>query len=76
MRVQGKELEEGKLEEGKPTGGLSVEKMCQVAVVSRAGYYRSFAERYPGEEEMMVRGGDPEDRGGASTALWIPAGMV
>jgi transposase InsO family protein len=50
MRVQGSELEEGKA-----AGGLSVEKMCQVAVVSRAGYYRSFAERCPGEEEMMVR---------------------
>ena len=50
MRVQGSELEEGKV-----AGSLSVEKMCQVAVVSRAGYYRSFAERCPGEEEMMVR---------------------
>jgi putative transposase len=48
-------LAEGKLEEGKPTGGLSVEKMCQVAVVSRAGYYRSYAEQCPEEEEMMVR---------------------
>jgi putative transposase len=53
--VQGKELEEGKLEEGKPAGGLSVEKMCQVAVVSRAGYYRSYAEQCPKEEEMTVR---------------------
>jgi putative transposase len=55
MQVQGKELEEGKLEEGKPAAGLSVEKMCQVAVVSRAGYYRSYAEQCPEEEEMMVR---------------------
>lgn len=29
--------------------------MCRVAVVNRSGYYRSFAERCPGEEEMMVR---------------------
>lgn len=50
MRVQGSELEEGKA-----SGGLSVEKMCQVAVVSRAGYYRSFAQQCPDEEEMMVR---------------------
>jgi putative transposase len=50
MRVQGQELEAGK-----PTDGLSVEKMCRVAVVSRAGYYRSFAERSPDEEEMMLR---------------------
>jgi len=50
MRVQGSEQEEGK------TGsGLSVEKMCQVAVVSRAGYYRSYAEQCPEEEEMAVR---------------------
>lgn len=55
MRVQGRKLEEGKLEEGKAFAGLSVEKMCRVAVVSRAGYYRSFAERCPDEEEMMVR---------------------
>ncbi|HET9281845.1 MAG TPA: IS3 family transposase [Candidatus Angelobacter sp.] len=51
MRVQGS----SELEEGKASGGLSVEKMCQVAVVSRAGYYRSFAQQCPEEEEMMVR---------------------
>ena len=50
MRVQGSELGEGKA-----AGSLSVEKMCQVAVVSRAGYYRSFAQQCPDEEEMMVR---------------------
>jgi len=36
-------------------GGLSVERMCQVAVVSRAGYYRSLQQDSPDEEEMMVR---------------------
>ena len=36
-------------------GSLSVERMCQVAVVSRAGYYRSFQEHSPREEEMLVR---------------------
>jgi putative transposase len=35
--------------------GLSVEKLCQVAGVSRAGYYRNYAEHCPEEEEMMVR---------------------
>lgn len=56
MRVQGSELEEGKATSGLSSeSGLSVEKMCQVAVVSRAGYYRSFAEQCPDEEEMMVR---------------------
>jgi putative transposase len=55
MRGQGQELEAGKLEEEKSAGGLSVEKMFRVAVVSRAGYYRSLAERSPDEEEMMLR---------------------
>lgn len=50
MRVQGREQEEGK-----SASDLSVEKMCQVAVVSRAGYYRSYAEQCPEEEEMVVR---------------------
>jgi putative transposase len=36
-------------------GSLSVDRMCQVARVSRAGYYRSFQERCPGQEEMLVR---------------------
>jgi len=36
-------------------GSLSVERMCQVAVVSRAGYYRSYQEHSPREEEMLVR---------------------
>jgi hypothetical protein len=29
--------------------------MCQVTVVRRAGYYRSFAEHCPAEEKMLVR---------------------
>jgi putative transposase len=36
-------------------GSLGVERMCQLAVVSRAGYYRSFQEHCPVEEEMQVR---------------------
>lgn len=36
-------------------GSLSVDRMCQLTVVSRAGYYRSFQERCPEEEEMQVR---------------------
>ena len=36
-------------------GSLSVDRMCQLALVSRAGYYRSFQERCPEEEEMLVR---------------------
>ncbi len=36
-------------------GSLSVERMCGLAQVSRAGYYRSFQEHSPVEEEMQVR---------------------
>jgi putative transposase len=36
-------------------GSLSVERMCQMAMVSRAGYYRSFREQAPEEEQMAVR---------------------
>lgn len=36
-------------------GSLSVDRMCQLAVVSRAGYYRSFQEHSPEEEETQVR---------------------
>jgi putative transposase len=36
-------------------GGLRIERMCQLAQVSRAGFYRSWQEAQPVEEEMMVR---------------------
>ena len=36
-------------------GNLSVERMCYLAQVSRAGFYRSLAEQTPAEEEMEVR---------------------
>jgi transposase InsO family protein len=36
-------------------GNLSVERMCYLTQVSRAGFYRSLAERRPAEEEMEVR---------------------
>jgi transposase InsO family protein len=36
-------------------GKLNVERMCQLAGVSRAGFYRSLDEREPVEEEMEVR---------------------
>jgi len=43
-------------------GGLSVDEMCWLAGVSRAGYYRYLQPRAPEEEEMLVAGGHPEDR--------------
>jgi putative transposase len=36
-------------------GGLSIERLCQLAGVSRAGFYRSLHERAPAEEEMETR---------------------
>jgi putative transposase len=36
-------------------GSLNVERMCQLANVSRAGFYRSLQEREPAEENMQVR---------------------
>jgi transposase InsO family protein len=36
-------------------GNLGIERMCQLAGVSRAGFYRSLQEREPVEEDMQVR---------------------
>ena len=36
-------------------GGLRIERMCQLAQVSRAGFYRSLQEAQPVEEAMRVR---------------------
>jgi hypothetical protein len=36
-------------------GKLSVERMCQLAGVSRAGFYRHLVEVEPDEEEMALR---------------------
>jgi putative transposase len=36
-------------------GGLSIERMCQLARVSRAGFYRFLKERLPREEDTEVR---------------------
>jgi transposase InsO family protein len=36
-------------------GSLSIERMCQLAGVSRAGFYRSLHSRAPVEEDMEVR---------------------
>jgi len=36
-------------------GGLSIERMCQLAQVSRAGFYRSLQQQQPAEEELEVR---------------------
>ena len=36
-------------------GSLSIERMCQLAQVSRAGFYRHLQGRAPAQEEMEVR---------------------
>ena len=36
-------------------GSLSIERMCQLAQVSRAGFYRSLQQQEPEQEEMEVR---------------------
>jgi len=36
-------------------GSLTVERMCQWAQVSRAGFYRALQQTQPAEEEMQVR---------------------
>jgi putative transposase len=36
-------------------GNLSIERMCELARVSRASFYRSLKERQPAEEETEVR---------------------
>jgi len=36
-------------------GAVSVERMCQLAQVSRAGFYRSFQQTEPDREEMELR---------------------
>src|SRR5262249_1982055 len=36
-------------------GSLSIERMCQLAPVSRAGFYRSLQEQQPEDEAMEVR---------------------
>jgi putative transposase len=38
-----------------PQGGLTVARMCALARVSRAGYYRSFKASAPRQEETCVR---------------------
>ena len=36
-------------------GSMSIERKCQLAEVSRAGFYRSLRERTPAEEDMELR---------------------
>ena len=55
-------------------GSLSIERMCQLAQVSRAGFYRSFREQEPQQEEMELRATIQQIFLEPSAALWLPAG--
>jgi hypothetical protein len=54
-------------------GSLSIERMCELARVSRASFYRSLKEQRPAEEETEVR--SAIQRLGASPALWISTSL-
>ena len=53
-------------------GSLSIERMCQLAQVSRAGFYRSLQEQNAGGRRHGSAVGDSADRAGASAPLWLP----
>jgi putative transposase len=54
-------------------GSLSIERMCQLAGVSRAGFYRSLQEEMPAEEDMEVRSAIQTDCRRASTPIRVSA---
>jgi hypothetical protein len=39
----------------RPQGDLTVERLCKLAGVSRAGYYRQWAASAPRQEETAIR---------------------
>ena len=41
-------------------GSLGIEHMCQLARVSRAGFYRSLRDHVPQEESLEVRSTIPQ----------------
>ena len=57
-------------------GKLSIERMCQLASVSRAGFYRLLLEQEPGEEDMEVRSHDPENLRGATNGATAIEGLA
>jgi hypothetical protein len=51
-------------------GGLSIERMCRLAGVSRASFYRCLPDRFPVEEDIEVRAAIQQ------TGLEHPAALV
>src|SRR5207302_10856239 len=57
----------------RPQGDLTVERLCLLAGVSRAGYYRQWAASMPRQEETAIR--DAVQRvGTCEPPLWLSAG--
>jgi putative transposase len=54
-------------------GGLRIERMCQLAQVSRAGFYRSLQEAQPVEDALLVRAEIQEIVLGASAPVRVSA---
>ena len=54
-------------------GNASIERMCQLALVSRAGFYRFLKDETPVEEDMELRSAIPANRAGTSAPLWLPS---
>ena len=54
-------------------GSLSIERMCHLAQVSRAGFYRSLGVETPQEDSHGSADYDPANRSGTSPALWVSA---
>jgi hypothetical protein len=56
-------------------GSMSIERMCQLAAVSRAGFYRFLQERTPVDEDMELRSAIQQIVLETSTPLWLPPGF-
>jgi len=56
-------------------GSLGIEQMCQLAPVSRAGFYRSLQEQRPVEEEMEVCSAIQQIVFGTSAPLRLSPGL-
>ena len=55
-------------------GGLSIERMCRLGDVSRAGFYRSYEIKMPSEDELQLKGLVQEIVLEAPAEVWISPG--
>jgi hypothetical protein len=56
-------------------GSMSIERMCQLAQVSRAGFYRSLREQTPVQEEMELRSAIQQIAIRASSPVRLPSDL-